>query len=555
MNWDHFSSSFFQAPKMKHNLFIFFLVAAVIACSSLLPTGAAEADQKETNELPARNRLGSLARVFDFDTFVALYRKEYANIVERLNRMRLFLAKAIVVFVKGCQYLKRLDSYYLAINEMSDWTPGERAKYHENAELSTLVSAEEPIKVLESGSDEFVAPSEEEVKQIMASSSDLDRRSARKKRSLPHDGAPLPRRSLTIDQLMKDPKNANERERVSSKLVVSVPSNNPDYEPPQQISEGIGNDDEDDRDKMPPIGGQSDEVSKIDSVAALLAKVDSLVGEEKELVGEQIGSVGEEEADKTKVFLDHRDSGCISPVKDQRKCGSCYAFAVLAVYEYLHCKQTGQLVSFAEQFVVDCGPKLGLHECNGGRSDLVANFANKFGFELGTYYPYRARFMVCPYDYADGEKGATSTRTGHTRIKHGRMVLMYMQLLFIDQVEYYLKRKGPLAISIRTNKDFNDYGGGVHRLEKPKKDSAHAMTLVGHGVEEGEEYWLIRNSYGTNWGEKGYYKLSKDNVDKDALYTIGFIEADFEKNDQHSSDAIRKRVLANRKFFERLFNL
>lgn len=95
----------------------------------------------------------------------------------------------------------------------------------------------------------------------------------------------------------------------------------------------------------------------------------------------------------------------------------------------------------------------------------------------------------------------------------------YLRLLTEDDggmmgVKYpYLEKylaKFPMAMGLAVDiSKFSDYGGGVDDGETCSTNSAHSMVLVGSGREDGNEYWLFRNSYGDSWGEDGYYKLNK----------------------------------------------
>lgn len=446
-----------------------------------------------------------------------------------------------MVFIKGVQYTNRLVGYYLSINDKSDWTHEEREMLHQRVDGHPMVNENEPVRV-ESIDGEFSAMSREEVASILSEivmhkhddpafsmvANELS--NSRQKCSVSERG-----RCLSIDQLMKDPEKIRPP-HVSPKMVSSVPSNNPDYKNPDlEISGEVGEESE----NLPDVSEANSPVTNI-----LRIFDDFWSTDRKEF------KLRSKEPSETRVYLDYRDTNCIAPVKDQRKCGSCYAFSSMAVYEYLHCNQTGELVTFAEQFVVDCGKRFGMYQCKGGSMNKLGKFVNEVGLELASYYPYRARGGACPY----GESDAVS-QMGYKKVKNGRMVVLYLGLLFEDQVVRLLKTKGPLTFAIEINDEFDSYGGGVHQLSHPKRNSAHSMTLVGHGIEEGEEYWLLRNSYGISWGEQGYYKLSKDNLDTKSLLWLSYMEADFVDNESHQVEKVARGVRKNMNLFERAFNL
>lgn len=204
------------------------------------------------------------------------------------------------------------------------------------------------------------------------------------------------------------------------------------------------------------------------------------------------------------VFLDHRKSNCLTEPKSQGLCGSCYAFATIALLEWMHCKQLGNLVEFSEQYMVDCGVKTKLDGCNGGSKINAIKFVHYFGLELAKNYPYRAKSYQCPYPIETGLPNNLDPSMGFIRPKMSKI-----QLISLNNLESEL-RESPLQIDIGVGWRFPFYAGGV---EKPKdcgnSERGHSMVLVGHGREDNREYWLLRNSHGINWGQGGYYKLDK----------------------------------------------
>lgn len=209
------------------------------------------------------------------------------------------------------------------------------------------------------------------------------------------------------------------------------------------------------------------------------------------------------------LYIDHRSSNCFQPVQNQGKCGSCYAFAAAAFFEWFLCKETKRPIKLSEQYIIDCGPetklKYDLDGCSGGSAEGVAEFLAKHGAELAHSYPYVASEGKCPYDRAE------PLNMGYLRL--GSKAAKGVKV-DISKWDYYLKF-APIIVGIATSKDFREYGGGVHIAKdccvgRPKEEcGGHGMLLVGHGTDSGEDYWLMRNSYSDKWGELGYYRLSK----------------------------------------------
>ena len=201
------------------------------------------------------------------------------------------------------------------------------------------------------------------------------------------------------------------------------------------------------------------------------------------------------------VFYDLRETGCISTVRDQGPCGCCYAFASIAIMEFIYCQRFGEPIQLSEQYMVDCGNAYvnGLEGCNGGSSQAAAEFLLNFGLELGERYRYIGALAECPY----GEQ-TNLQETGYFRSDID-------QVLEVD-IEYWPENlaTGPMLVSVAMTDDFYAYTGGVGGWGCNKAGQKHAMVVIGHGRQNNTEYWLLRNSHSTGWGEGGYYKLAKD---------------------------------------------
>jgi cathepsin F len=190
------------------------------------------------------------------------------------------------------------------------------------------------------------------------------------------------------------------------------------------------------------------------------------------------------------------DKGAVNAVKNQEQCGSCWAFATVANIEGAGFVETGKLVSLSEQQLVDCDKKTGDVGCSGGLpsnayKDMIAA---KFGLELEKSYPYVARDTTCT---ASTSK-EIATITAYQAISTDE-----------DQIAAALVKYGPLAIGINAG-PMQLYHGGIAKPWKlfcnPKKLD-HGVAIVGFGIEKSKKYWKIRNSWGSTWGEEGYYRI------------------------------------------------
>lgn len=204
----------------------------------------------------------------------------------------------------------------------------------------------------------------------------------------------------------------------------------------------------------------------------------------------------------THIDADLRD--CLSDVKNQLNCGSCYAFSWNALVEWHYCKQTGEKIDLSAQFMVDCGYKVRLNACVEGRIPDVRDFTQMFGMELEENYPYKGVAGKCKL-----ERGSLDVRVkDFRRIKIDR-----------DEWERTLEEQ-PILVMSKLPKDIMSYRRGIHPGVKcGKRSGGHGILLVGHGRQDGAGYWLLKNSVGKRWGEDGYLRLSKEASLEDCFKT------------------------------------
>jgi hypothetical protein len=129
----------------------------------------------------------------------------------------------------------------------------------------------------------------------------------------------------------------------------------------------------------------------------------------------------------------------------------------------------------------------------------AAAFIANFGLELLENYPYLNRESKCPQ----------SPDTPIEKLGHMKANIEEFLMIDVDYIEEYLNEQ-PLLADLNTNDDFYAYGGGVFEGETCKTRIEHALLIVGHGRLDGEEYWLLRNTWSDDWGEKGFMKLNKN---------------------------------------------
>ncbi|XP_071343035.1 digestive cysteine proteinase 2 [Trachinotus anak] len=199
------------------------------------------------------------------------------------------------------------------------------------------------------------------------------------------------------------------------------------------------------------------------------------------------------------LFVDYRNMGYVTEVKDQGYCGSCWAFSTTGAIEGQLYKRTGQLVSLSEQNLVDCSRSYGTYGCSGAWMANAYNYVVKNGLQSTSTYPYTSvDSQPCYYD----------SRLAVAHIKDYRFIPKGDEQALADAVATI----GPITVAIDADhSSFLFYSSGIY--DEPNcnpNNLSHAVLLVGYGSEGGQDYWIIKNSWGSSWGEGGYMRLIRD---------------------------------------------
>lgn len=190
--------------------------------------------------------------------------------------------------------------------------------------------------------------------------------------------------------------------------------------------------------------------------------------------------------------IDWRSKGAVTPVKNQAQCGSCWAFATVANMEGQNFLQNGELISLSEQELVDCSTSD--NGCNGGLPSRAYEdmISTNSGFELEKAYGY------------EGKDGSCRAKRDLEKV----FIASWLPISTDEnQIAAALVKYGPLAMALNAE-PMQMYTGGVSDPWFCSPSGIdHAVTLTGFGTDGDKPYWVIKNSWGPEWGEKGYYRL------------------------------------------------
>ncbi|KAG9268371.1 procathepsin L-like [Astyanax mexicanus] len=216
--------------------------------------------------------------------------------------------------------------------------------------------------------------------------------------------------------------------------------------------------------------------------------------------------VPEKEGSALPCRVDWRRKGYVTDVKNQRNCGSCWAFSATGSLEGQMFRKTRRLISLSEQQLVDCSRCFGNHGCNGGLAIWAFNYIRSSkGLEADFTYPYKAQDRRCHFN----PWKVRATCRGTVCLPRGNEIALKIAVA----------RVGPISVSIDASKHtFQLYKSGVYDEPRCSNNRLnHAVLLVGYGRirnRNRKQYWLVKNSWGTRWGENGYIRMSRNKMNQ-----------------------------------------
>ncbi|XP_074603655.1 digestive cysteine proteinase 3-like isoform X2 [Brevipalpus obovatus] len=211
----------------------------------------------------------------------------------------------------------------------------------------------------------------------------------------------------------------------------------------------------------------------------------------------ELFSIDSKQAEKVAASMDWRKVGIINKPVDQKECGACWAFSAVTAIEAQLAISRGKLYRLSAQQLLDCsGNNMG---CEGGL--MTTAFTDLIGTEglvEDSSYPYAGDQGMC--------------RASKMKPKFGHVLgFGIVESVNETALKYAVHQKGPITVGIDSKSPyFRYYWKGIYDDVFCSNNLNHAITIVGYGTDEMEgDYWIIKNSWGTDWGEDGYARIKR----------------------------------------------
>ena len=193
-------------------------------------------------------------------------------------------------------------------------------------------------------------------------------------------------------------------------------------------------------------------------------------------------------------FLDEFPT-CKLPVRIQEHCGSCWAFGSTEAFANRICRATGSNVgNISPQELVSCDTAS--NGCSGGSEITAWDYFTNVGIHAEKDYPYVSGQDMITRDCDTGVTG-TIYKSDTAHVIEPKIV----------SIQNEIKNNGPVTCPMNAYIDLMIYKKGIYRRETNINLGGHVVTVIGWGVENGVNYWLVKNLWGTDWGEEGYFRI------------------------------------------------
>lgn len=197
-------------------------------------------------------------------------------------------------------------------------------------------------------------------------------------------------------------------------------------------------------------------------------------------------------------------NGALNTPRNQGSCGSCWSFSTVSNIESMYYIKYKKLLALSEQQLIDCDNAGTNKGCNGGTTGAAFTYVKNnglglaFGYTNGYATGYLSKVGTCQYNKIN------------SAVKVTGFYYLSPSTYSEDDLKDYIATYGPVSVAINAN-TLQYYSSGIWLADSTQCDPDtlnHAVNLVGYGTSAyGTPYWILRNSWGTTWGENGYFRF------------------------------------------------
>jgi len=238
----------------------------------------------------------------------------------------------------------------------------------------------------------------------------------------------------------------------------------------------------------------------------------------------------EERADGLDLRTQFPNCTVIAKIRDQSACGSCWAFGSTECYQERLCISNGKDVELSTDDTAGCATSAGMG-CDGGQPDAALEWMARDGvvtggdfFDIGAgtsckpyefaacahHVPPSAKYPACPTAEYSIRCHKTCSEAKYTtayaddKVKGGKVSSVSSVKGMVTALE-----KGPISVAITVYADFPTYKSGIYKHTSGAELGGHAVEIIGYGTDNGEDYWIVKNSWNEQWGDGGTIKMAK----------------------------------------------
>ena len=270
------------------------------------------------------------------------------------------------------------------------------------------------------------------------------------------------------------------------------------------------------------------------------------------------------------MAVDWRIHGVTTPVKSQGQCGSCWAFASTAVLESHIALQTGYLYDLSPQELVSCAKNPyhcgGNGGCTGATAEIAFDLVQQHGIVQEWQFGYEdstAQIINCSLTTTEPVALTDDNNNDTNRTYFRGAVASISDYMVLPSNNYtvlmnVVAKYGPVAVSVACM-PWHLYQSGIfyaplNSNSTMTTDLDHLVVLEGYGtdVDTGEDFWLVRNSWGPRWGEHGYIRLKRHSQNNEEENECGYdtTPADgtactFDPNSGHDIVPLPQKICGN----------